>query len=234
MARSHRFQGPDGLSRAHVLLVATLAVASTAGCVTRGSYDELDAQRADLEQRNAMLTSELDEARTENQQLSATLAAKKRELDSMVATRDRLVTELKDELAAGQIQIRKLVDGVSLNVSDELLFPSGGVEIDAKGRDVLQRVGQRIQGDTSLVFVEGHTDDVRIGPSLRSRFPTNWELAAARASVVVRILSEAGVDPKRLRAVSRGPFAPVVSNDTPEGRAKNRRTEIILRSLPKG
>ena len=57
MERSHRFQRADGLCRAHVLLVATLVVASTAGCVTRGSYDELDAQRADLEQRNAMLTS---------------------------------------------------------------------------------------------------------------------------------------------------------------------------------
>jgi chemotaxis protein MotB len=82
------------------------------------------------------------------------------------------------------------------------------------------------------VFVEGHTDNVPVGRRLRERYPTNWELAGARAALVVRALSEGGVEPKRLRAVSRGPFAPIAANDTPENRARNRRTEIILRNAP--
>lgn len=215
-----------------LLITLLFSIAAAVGCVTQGSYDELAAQRADLEMRTAELSDELAAAQGENEVLAAALAEKQAEFDAMIQTRDALVADLQTEVAAGQIEIRSLVDGVSLNVSDELLFPSGGVSINEKGLDVLGRVGSRIQNDDSLVFVEGHTDNVRIGPSLRSRYPTNWELAAARASVVVRTLSEAGVDATRLRAVSRGPFAPVASNETEEGRAKNRRTEIILRPLP--
>jgi chemotaxis protein MotB len=72
--------------------------------------------------------------------------------------------------------------------------------------------------------VEGHTDDVPVA----RRYPSNWELAAARASSVVRLMIELGVEPDRLKAVSRAEFAPVASNETDEGRAKNRRIEIQL------
>lgn len=206
--------------------------AGALGCVTQGSYDALQAERDRLQQESEQLSAELATARDENASLAASLAKTEERFESMMQTRDQLVSELREEVEAGQIEIRSLVDGVSLNVSDELLFPSGGVTLNDQGRDLLGRVARQIQNDTSLVFVEGHTDNVAIGPTLKQRFPTNWELAAARAAVVVRSLSEGGVDPKRLRAVSRGPFAPVASNQTEEGRAKNRRTEIILRPLP--
>jgi chemotaxis protein MotB len=78
------------------------------------------------------------------------------------------------------------------------------------------------------VLVQGHTDDVAIRGALAQRFPTNWELAAARAARVVRALEAGGVDPARLAAVSLGEHHPVVPNDTPEGRAENRRIEIRL------
>ena len=74
------------------------------------------------------------------------------------------------------------------------------------------------------ISVEGHTDDIPVA----RRYASNWELAAARASSVVRLMIELGVDPTRLKAVSRAEFAPVASNDTDEGRAKNRRIEIQL------
>ena len=224
----------DPNASSHSFLVGALlaCVALAGGCVTQGTYDELVAQHAALQTQNTEMSEEMGAIRGENETLVAALAEKEQEFESMVETRDELVSALETEVAAGQIEIRNLVDGVSLNVSDELLFPSGGVTINDAGRDVLGRVGRQIGDDDSLVFVEGHTDDVRIGPTLRKRYPTNWELAAARASIVVRTLSEAGVDPKRLRAVSRGPFAPIASNETEDGRAKNRRTEIILRPLP--
>ena len=77
--------------------------------------------------------------------------------------------------------------------------------------------------------MEGNTDNVPVGPELRKLYPTNWELAGARAAEVVRLLADNGVDPATMRAVSRGPFDPIASNDTAEGRAENRRTEIVLR-----
>lgn len=225
---SHRSTGhPCSLA-----LTAILAASLGVGCVTRGSYDELQSERDALQEEKDRLAGELATLHDENADLSASLAQSEERFESMMHTRDQLVAELRDELEAGQIEIRNLVDGVSLNVSDELLFPSGGVTLTEKGQDVLGRVARQIQNDTSLVFVEGHTDNVAIGSGLKQRFPTNWELAGARAAIVVRVLSEGGVDPTRLRAVSRGPFDPVASNDTEEGRAKNRRTEIILRPLP--
>ncbi|HEX9815165.1 MAG TPA: OmpA family protein, partial [Myxococcota bacterium] len=74
------------------------------------------------------------------------------------------------------------------------------------------------------IAVEGHTDDVPVA----RRYPSNWELAAARASSVVRLMVELGVGPERFKVVSRGEFAPIASNETAEGRAKNRRIEIQL------
>jgi chemotaxis protein MotB len=76
--------------------------------------------------------------------------------------------------------------------------------------------------------VRGHTDSVPIRGGLASRYPSNWELAGARASHVVRYLAERGIDPRRLISLSRAEFEPIAPNDTPEGRQKNRRIEIAL------
>ena len=90
---------------------------------------------------------------------------------------------------------------------------------------MLGKVAERVRKAQYRVVVRGHTDDVLIRSE---RYPSNWELAGARASGVVRILADRGVDPTRLEAVSRGAFEPVASNETPEGRARNRRIEITL------
>ena len=81
------------------------------------------------------------------------------------------------------------------------------------------------------IAVLGYTDDVPIGASLTARYPSNWELAGARAASVVRVMEGAGVDPERLVAVSFGANDPVASNETPDGRAQNRRIDIRLRPI---
>ena len=79
------------------------------------------------------------------------------------------------------------------------------------------------------IRVEGHTDNVPIGPNLKSEYPTNWELASARAVNVVRFLQEkAGIDPRRLSAVAFAQYRPVASNKTEAGKQRNRRVEIVL------
>jgi chemotaxis protein MotB len=201
-------------------------VALSAGCVSTGKYDDL------RDERDA-LAVERDALVEEQQVLAAELDSVRAENEEMKSTYGQLVRELQAEVEAGQITIQRVVDGIRLGVSDELLFRSGGVSLDAEATALLARVAGQIKSQDAIVFVEGHTDDVQVGSNLKARYPTNWELAGARAALVVRKLSENGVDPERLRAVSRGPFDPLVPNDSPENRARNRRTEIILRNPPK-
>ncbi len=220
-----------------------VAIAASAalslGCVTRATYDGLVAQhealrteRAALVEYTRALERQLESVNLSRDELSAQLAVTEVRVAELRGTYNRLIGELEAEVASGQIEIQQLVGGIRLAVSDELLFPSGSAELESGGRDVLIRVAKQIGDEQAIVAVEGHTDNVRIGPSLRTRYTSNWELAAARAAGVVRLLNEQGLVGERLRAVSRGPFAPIASNDTLEGRARNRRTEIILRPVP--
>jgi chemotaxis protein MotB len=112
-----------------------------------------------------------------------------------------------------------------------VLFASGSAELDGKGRDVLVKVATQLKKLEDTIQVRGHTDDRPIGGALAQRYPTNWELAAARAARVVRLLEERGVSSKRLAAVSLGPNDPVAPNDSAANRARNRRIEILL--IPK-
>jgi len=202
-------------------------LALAAGCVSSGRYGELE------EERDALVV-ERDAMAIQQDALELELEAVVAENQEMKSTYGELVRELQSEVEAGEITIQKIVDGIRLGVSDELLFPSGGVRINAKGKGLIARVAKQIAGQNVAIFVEGHTDDVQVGQNLKARYPTNWELAGARAAMVTRVLSENGVDPVRLRAVSRGPFAPLVPNDSAQNRARNRRTEIILREIPRG
>lgn len=221
-------------------MLAVLPVVGSTGCVTKGRFDEMSQQRDSLEARNTALEENLRTADDERASLQSNLDTTQQELAltrdevaSLTGTYDQLVSELRGEVSAGQIQISRVFDGIRLDVSEELLFPSGSASLNDRGRSLLARVASQLESEDAIVTVEGHTDDVRLSRALQQRYPTNWELAGARATSVVRLLAEEGVDPTRLRAVSRGPFAPVESNDTAEGRARNRRTEIILRPVPK-
>jgi chemotaxis protein MotB len=217
-----------------ILPVAILAISFSVGCVTKGKYELLETQRNNLEVNRDTLTAEVAQLQAERDKLIDQLASVESEKDKMSGTYSQLVSELQSEVASGQVQIQQIVDGVRLAVSDELLFKSGSANLGDKGKDLMERVAEQIKGGTSIVTVEGHTDNVAVGPGLQAKFPTNWELAGARAAIVVRLLAEKGVQPERMRAVSRGPFSPLASNDTADGRAKNRRTEILLRPIPVG
>jgi chemotaxis protein MotB len=206
------------------------------------SSTSLDAERArladqmeDLRQKQERLDRDLARLRKSEAELSKTLAAREAELQArnqevteLRSTYQGLVSDLEAEVAAGQIEIEQLREGLRLNLSEDVLFPSGSAEINTQGRDVLGKVAERMKGVPHRVVVQGHTDDV---PITTPRFPSNWELAGARASRVVRLLAENGIDPTRLSAVSLGEFQPRAPNDTPQGRARNRRIEITLQPV---
>ncbi len=141
---------------------------------------------------------------------------------------------LKKELAAGiqdqdiQINVEKTV--VYISLSDKLMFSSGGATVSPKAKEILGKVATVIQNKPDMqVMVEGHTDNVGINTACMK---DNWDLSAKRATAVVRVLQDVyHVDPSRLVAAARSEFVPLESNDTVEGRARNRRTKIII--LPK-
>jgi chemotaxis protein MotB len=112
---------------------------------------------------------------------------------------------------------------------DQLLFPEGGWEIHRTGEGTLNRIIPTLRSlQNQRIVVEGFTDNLPIGPKLQSRFPSNWELSTTRATGVVRYLVAQGVNANSLSAQVFGDSRPVTSNDTAQGRAKNRRVEIVI------
>ena len=219
------------VSLVYFLVVVAIALGSTS-CVSRSQYDRVEGQKSALEIKEAQLAKEVATLKLANRGLAESLTASATENVAMRNTYDQLLIELEGEVESGQIEVQQLIDGIQLNVSDKLLFASGSASLNEVGVDLIRRVADKVKDERAVIDVEGHTDSEQIGPALRKLYPTNWELAGARASSVVRQLSQDGVPPNRLRSVSRGPFDPIASNDTAEGRAKNRRTEIVLRLLP--
>lgn len=164
-----------------------------------------------------------------SQEKEAAIAEKERAIAGVKSTYDSLVSELKQEIKQGEIQITQLKDKLTVNMVEKILFDSGSAVIKKNGTRVLDRVADILKGlNKQQIKVEGHTDNVPIGPGLAEKFPTNWELSTARATTVVRYLQGRGVSPMVLSAEGYADYRPVSPNDTDEGKAKNRRIEIVL------
>lgn len=115
--------------------------------------------------------------------------------------------------------------GITLRIDDNLLFDSGQAILTGQGREVLSRLREVLASFEGDISVEGHTDSI---PIATARFPSNWELSSGRAIAVLRYLSELGLSAERLRAVGYAETRPLGSNETSEGRAANRRVELLL------
>jgi chemotaxis protein MotB len=191
----------------------------------------LDKAKADLEVKDAQLNE--TEARLED--LTITDKTKAEEIDKVDETYKALIDGMKKEIEEGNIEITNLKGELSVNVLDKILFDSGKTTIKKEGLEVLARVGDILKNvKNKKIVVEGHTDNVPISPALKSRFPTNWELSTARAVVVVRYLQEkVGIEPSLLWASGVSEYHPVADNATEEGKARNRRIEIILKPMTK-
>lgn len=169
----------------------------------------------------------------DKQMLEESVALVKKTRDEAVRTVNKtyegLLNEMKDEIEQGQIVITELKGKLTVDVVDKILFDSGQVEIKPEGLAVLKKVVDiLIPVSDKIIRVEGHTDNVPIKGGLAKRYPTNWELSAARAITVTRYLENEGLDPALLSAAAFGEYQPVADNATPEGRAKNRRIAIVL------
>ncbi|MDO9227879.1 MAG: OmpA family protein [Pseudomonadota bacterium] len=136
---------------------------------------------------------------------------------------------LQSEIGNMDVEIDRLRSQLSVHVLDRILFHSGSVEILPEGGKVLDAVAAALAGGDETIRIEGHTDNVPIGQTLQEKYFSNWELSSGRASSVVRhFIDGHGIEPTRMEAVGFSEYRPVASNDTWEGRQRNRRVAIVL------
>lgn len=179
----------------------------------------------EVEHRREIAALEIRNARLEQ----ALAARNAREAEARAAY-EQLVDALRREIADKDVALEQANERLTVAIGDRVLFPSGQATLTPEGERVIDKVGTALAAVSDRrVLIEGHTDDVPIGPDLSHRFPSNWELSTARATEVVRrLVGHARVPPGRLSAVGRADTEPAASNETEDGRRRNRRIEIIL------
>jgi chemotaxis protein MotB len=169
--------------------------------------------------------AERDKAQEELKQARADLAQSTAQKDAD----QKLLDELKKQVGAGSGDVQGGNGQITVTMVDKVLFKSGEADLSPEGELVLRRIGTVLRGVDKLVEVDGHTDAEAVKSEVRELYPTNWELSTARATNVVRFLQEdTHVNARHLKAAGFGPYRPVASNKTANGRAKNRRIEILL------
>jgi chemotaxis protein MotB len=199
---------------------------------------KLTRDLAEQQERLLTLKENLEQAQKQNEQLSADLAIREekvKELEEVLANKDKAVQALKDRITQALLNFKEndltvsIKNGkVYVSLAEQLLFKSGSTTVDPKGVAALEQLAKAIKDQKDLnIMVEGHTDDIPI--SRTSQYMNdNWDLSVLRATSIIRILTKAGLSEQQVMAAGRGEFIPVETNETKEGRQKNRRTEIII------
>ena len=226
---------------------AVAAAFALGGCVTQGTYEKLEAEKAQevgtlqaereaLERERNALRDHKAALEKEKMLLEVDKSALERETAKLLdasrqnqAQYDKVVADLSQELKKGELQVRRFKDMLTVEVAEQLFFDSGRAALKDSGKAVLKKVAGALKSyEDKAIRVVGHTDNVPIAKAYQKVFPSNWELSSARATTVVRFLQEAGIEPERLVATGRAEYAPVAENDSEDGRQKNRRIEITL------
>ena len=197
------------------------------------TYDQL---RLSSGAKVAGLSSDLAAKQTElnaKEELLKNREERLKMLEEIVAKQDELMNALSDRVknalmgfGADELSVEMRDGKVYVLMSDKLLFKSASAAVEPKGVEALQKIAEVMIKNTDIdMAIEGHTDSLAIKTN---RFKDNWDLSVARSVSVVRLLQTNGVDPERITAAGKGEFTPIGDNKTKEGRAKNRRTEIVL------
>ena len=210
------------LSTACLIILATSFV--LAGCVSKEKYEALEQENAGLRSENMKLTAA-------SLFLSGELLETDREVQMLEQQQEALSDEIARWALAGAVKMELLASGLQIVLPNEVLFTTGSANLKPEGQDLLKELVGALEDVPYQIVVIGHTDDVPIGPGLAKRYPSNWELAGARASSVVRVMAAEGIPPPQLLAISMGDTRPLAANDTEEGRKRNRRIEVRLRPV---
>jgi len=201
---------------------------------------ELQSKQMELEKKDNALKekeSELDRKEQEINELSLGLMNREKrvkELESLIGKKDSAIARLKADISKALLSFDEdeltveIRDGkIYVSLAEQLLFKSGSIAVDPKGLDALNKLAGVLKDQANIdVLIEGHTDNV---PIKTQCIKDNWDLSVLRATSIVRALTKDDqIDPKRIIPSGRGAFKPLATNETADGRSKNRRTEIIL------
>ncbi len=191
---------------------------------------------AQLEAKQKTLSAEQDRLNKLKSDLEAS-SKRLNELESMMAAKEASMKKLKETLSKALnafegkgLTIEQKNGKVYVSMENKLLFQTGSWAVGVEGKKAVVEVAKVLAQNPDIsVLIEGHTDDDKIVGNIGGGIENNWDLSTKRATAIVNILSEnKGVKKDNLTAAGRGEFSPLLSNDTPEGKAKNRRIEIIL------
>ena len=198
---------------------------------------ELKGKLESSQSRVLYLENEIAKGGNELKNLQRHLSQVKGEKDvaetkmgQLKSTYEELVSHLKKQIENQEVAIKTFEEKITVTFVDRIVFELGKSEISPEGREILGKIGKTLKDVRGkLIRVVGHTDNVPILPKYHYKFPSNWELSAARAASVVNYLQkDLGLDPTNLEAVGRSFYEPIASNETNEGRAQNRRVNIII------
>ncbi len=194
----------------------------------------LNDQKASLLNENTLVQNDLKALATESKMTIAEQAKRLKDLQDMIQAQKNVMLKLKNTIAdalmnykTDELSVYTKDGNVYVSLQEKLLFKSGSDVVDPKGKEALKSLAQVLNSTSDItVVIEGHTDSIPIKTKV---FKDNWDLSTARATSIVRILTkDNGFNPKRITASGKGEFHPVQTNETAEGRASNRRTEVIL------
>ena len=194
----------------------------------------LQNKNASLTDENALVSSDLKSLSSQSKMTIADQAQRLKNLQDIIQSQKDVMLKLKNTISdalmnykADELSVYIKNGNVYVSLQEKLLFKSGSDVVDPKGKEALKSLVQVLGSANDItVIIEGHTDNVPIKTKL---FKDNWDLSTSRASSILRIMTtDNGFDPNRITASGKGQFHPVQSNETTDGRASNRRTEIIL------
>lgn len=224
------------LSNQNSSLQSTVSTLKDQIVTLQNNINDLNGKISALTNQNSQLgqqTSEQQSKLTQSQQDLQRQKQRLEELQNLLNQQKAASEELKNKMAdalkgfnSNDLSVYEKDGKVYVSLSEKLLFPSGSAVVNPQGVDALSKLAAVLNLDSTVaVDIEGHTDSIPI----RGRYQDNWDLSTARANSIVRILVNTyKVDPKRVISSGHSYYEPVASNSTPEGRAKNRRTDIIL------
>lgn len=210
--------------------------------MTSASAAEKDRMLKQLAEKEKELMAKAEELNRLSRELNER-DAKVRELQDLIARKDSAVQALKKKMidaltgfGAGDLTVYEKDGKVYVALSDKLLFATGSYSVEPRGREALKKIADVLNANTDIsIVVEGHTDNKPYAATTSGPINSNWDLSVMRASSVTKLLvGENKVAPQRVTPSGRGEFFPVESNDTPEGRSKNRRIDIVLTPDIKG
>ncbi len=211
------------------------------GCVSTSTFDEKQAELAACQKQAKSDLDACKSARSEidtkltvaNQELSVyrqAAEARQSKLDALQNQEKQLRERLSKELTDKNVEIEQLKGQLSVRMLDKIVFKSGSADILPQGTEVLDKLADAIKDSTDTIRVEGHTDDTPISDKLKVKYPSNWELSAARASAVARYFeTKHFINPKRLESLGFSMYHSVAPNDSDENKQRNRRVEIVLK-----